>query len=239
MTWALSIRNVSLRYAREAPYVLRNITLEVAPGERVAMLGLNGSGKTTLLHAIVGLLPFEGKIAVCGTQLTQGTARHIRDRIGFLFGTPDDQILFPNVLDDVAFTLERRGIPREEARSKARQIMDQFGIAHLATQTPHRLSHGQVQRVALAGALIADPQLLLLDEPSAALDPVGREETAGLLASMKSAMLIVTHDLAFARATCNRFVMLVNGILSEDSHDPDRIERYWCRRASNATVGDR
>jgi len=227
MESALSFRNVSVRYRPEDPFVLRGISLDIAPGEKVALLGLNGSGKTTLLYSAVGLVPFEGCISVCDVELSRTTERPIRDNVGFLFGIPDDQILFPNVLDDISFTLERRGIPREEARQRVLPIMKSLGIETLAAHSPHRLSHGQMQRVALAGALVSNPPLLLLDEPSAALDPVGKVETAELLASLDTAMLIATHDLGFARLVCNRFVVLANGMIAEDCSHPERINRCW------------
>ena len=225
MKSALAYHNVSARYRKEDPAVIKRISLDIAPGERVALLGLNGSGKTTLLYSAVGLVPFDGDISVCNVPLSKATERQIRDSIGFLFGIPDDQILFPSVLDDIAFTLERRGIARDEARQNVLPVMEMLGIEKLASHSPHRLSHGQMQRVALAGALVANPPLLLLDEPSAALDPVGKEEIAGLLVSQKAAMLIATHDIDFARRVCNRFIVLANGIVTEDFADPDRAAR--------------
>jgi len=225
MKSALTYCNVSASYRTEDPAVIKGISLDIAPGERVALLGLNGSGKTTLLYSAVGLVPFDGVISVCDIPLSRATERQIRDNIGFLFGIPDDQILFPSVIDDIAFTLERRGIARDEARQKVLPVMEMLGIEKLASHSPHCLSHGQMQRVALAGALAANPPLLLLDEPSAALDPVGKEELAGLLASLNAAMLIATHDIEFARVTCKRFIVLANGVITEDFADPDRAAR--------------
>jgi cobalt/nickel transport system ATP-binding protein len=233
MKSALSFRNVSVRYRPQDPFVLTGISLDIAPGERVALLGLNGSGKTTLLYAAVGLVPFDGEISVGNVILSTSTERSIRDHVGFLFGIPEDQILFPNVLDDISFTLERRGVPRVEALQRVLPIMKLLGIETLAARPPHRLSHGQMQRVALAGALVSNPPLLLLDEPSAALDPVGKKETAELLVSLNTAMLIATHDLDFARLTCNRFVVLANGIIAQDGSFPERIARYWYPQTDN------
>ncbi len=236
MESALSFRNVSVRYRPEDPFVLRGISLDIAPGEKVALLGLNGSGKTTLLYSAVGLVPFEGCISVCDVELSRATERPIRDNVGFLFGIPDDQILFPNVLDDISFTLECRGILREEAQQRVLPIMKSLGIETLATRSPHRLSHGELQRVALAGALVSNPPLLLLDEPSAALDPVGRKETARLLASLDTAMLIATHDVGFACLVCNRFVVLANGVIEEDCPSSERINRHWHESTGNANA---
>ncbi len=99
------------------------------------------------------------------------------------------------------------------------------------------MSQGQKQRVALAGALVANPPLLLLDEPTASLDAVGKKETAELLVSVDTAMLIATHDIAFARRVCTRFLVLANGVIAEDTADPERIEHYWRRPAGHITVG--
>ena len=234
MKTALAFRDVSLRYRTEDPFILKGLSLNIAPGERVALLGLNGSGKTTLLYSAVGLLPFAGDISICDVPLSKATERQIRDNVGFLFGIPDDQILFPNVLDDIAFTLERRGVPRDEARKKVLPMMKRLGIDTIAAHSPHRLSQGQRQRVALAGALVASPPLLLLDEPSAALDPVGREETARLLVSQDAAMLIATHDWEFACLVCTRFIVLTNGKIEEDINKTDTITNHW--RSKYATT---
>ena len=226
MTAALVYRDVSVRYRVGSPEVVRNVSLSIAPGERVALLGLNGSGKTTVLSAAAGLLPFTGEIEVCGLPLARATERAVRDQLGFLFGVPDDQILFPNVMDDVAFSLERQGVARAEARAKATEIMIVLGIGDLASYSPHHLSQGQRQRVALAGTLVSSPKLLLLDEPSASLDPAGKEELAGVLDAQAAALLLATHDLGFARRVCSRFVVLDAGVIMADTSDPECVARY-------------
>jgi len=227
---ALVMENVTVRYRSEAPEALSGVSLRIARGERVALMGLNGAGKTTVLHAIAGLVPFTGRIEADGVPLVPGNAGRVRDRLGFVFGVPDDQILFPRVVDDVAFSLERRGIPAEEARRRAGAVMQDLGISALADSSPHRLSQGQRQRVALAGALVPRPPLLLLDEPSASLDPVGQEELVALLERLDAALLLVTHDLTFARRICQRFVLLHAGRVVGDRLQADSFqmcEQYW------------
>jgi len=243
MSEALVYRDVSVRYRAGEPDVIRNVSLCVGAGERVALLGFNGSGKTTLLSVAAGLLPFTGKIDVCGIPLSQATERAVRDKLGFLFGVPDDQILFPNVMDDVSFSLERLGVTREEARAKSSEVLDFLGISALASCSPHHLSQGQRQRVALAGTLITAPPLLLLDEPSASLDSAGKEELAELLDAQKAAMLLATHDLRFVQRVCHRFVLLDAGGVIEDTTDPACIVRYEearvvAMRARHAIKGD-
>ena len=177
----LALRNVTIRYEANAPTILGDVSFTVADSERVALVGLNGSGKTTLLMAAVGLAPHEGQIEICGIPLSRKTLTAVRDRIGFLFNVPEDQLLFPKVIDDVAFGLLRRGMPSTEATAKALATLRSLGVGHLAEASLHHLSHGQKQRIALAGALACEPPLLLLDEPSAALDPPGKRSLARLL----------------------------------------------------------
>lgn len=233
MSAALSCRQLTVRYeAGEAP-ILDDVTFEVAHGEHVALLGLNGSGKTSLLMATVGLVPHAGALEVCGIPVSSETLTKVRDHIGFLFNVPEDQLLFPKVLDDVAFALLRRGVSGSDARGKATVVLDSLGIGHLAEQSLHHLSHGQQQRVALAGALVADPPLLLLDEPSAALDPPGKNQLAKLLQRQSAAMLVATHDLDFARRFCTRFLLLDQGRVVFDGTDLERILQHWDRSESS------
>jgi cobalt/nickel transport system ATP-binding protein len=221
------LRNVTIRYEPSSPATIIDVSLSVAAGERVALIGLNGSGKTTILMAAVGLVPHEGTIEVYGSTVSRRNLSEVRDRIGFLFNVPEDQLLFPKVLDDVAFALLRRGLPSDEAMAKAKSALEAVGIDHLAEHSLHHLSHGQKQRVALAGAMVSKPPLLLLDEPSAALDPPGKQAMAKLLQQMPAAMLIATHDIDFAKRFCTRFIMLEQGRLILDESDITRVLRYW------------
>jgi cobalt/nickel transport system ATP-binding protein len=223
----LLFHEVTVRYEPEDPPTLATVSFAMEPGERVALVGLNGSGKTTLLAAAVGLVPHEGEIQVAGERLTRQSLAGIRDRIGFLFNVPEDQLLFPRVSDDVAFGLLRRGVPAAEAAVRARRALGALGVEHLADSPVHHLSHGQKQRVALAGALAAEPSLLLLDEPSAGLDPPGKRALAAVLGGLEAAMVIATHDLDFAARLCTRFLMLDQGRIVFDGRDTDEVKRRW------------
>jgi cobalt/nickel transport system ATP-binding protein len=224
---ALELRQVSVSHEPGGPATLVELTFTVAPGERVALIGLNGSGKTTLLMTAVGLVPHQGEIFVAGEQLRHRTLSRCRERIGFLFNVPEDQLLFPKVIDDIAFGLIRRGVARDDAMAQASQTATLLGLADVIQAPVHHLSHGQKQRVALAGALVARPQLLLLDEPSAALDPPGRRSLADVLRSLEAAMLIATHDLDFATSVCARFLMLDRGSIVYDGGEVGEIKRRW------------
>jgi cobalt/nickel transport system ATP-binding protein len=224
---ALSFREVRVQYEPSVPPTIVNVTFSLAARERVALLGLNGSGKTTLLMSTVGLVPHEGAIFIGGERLTRQTVSRLRFQIGFLFNVPEDQLLFPKAIEDIAFALLRRGCPAPEATAKARQVSTALGIEELVELPIHRLSHGQKQRVALAGALITEPPLLLLDEPSAGLDPVGKRVLCALLTKLDAAMLIATHDMDFATRLCRRFLLLDKGQLRFDGESADEVNRRW------------
>jgi cobalt/nickel transport system ATP-binding protein len=223
---ALSLAGVTVRYGDRPPAV-EQVSLDVGPGERVALLGLNGSGKTTLLLAVAGLLPHEGAIHLCGERLEPRSAAVLRERLGVLLASFEDQLLFPEVCDDVAFTVLRRGVEREAARRLAREQLAALDAGELASRSPWELSDGQKQRVALAGVLVGKPALLLLDEPSAGLDPPAKRGLARHLAAQQAAMLVATHDLDLAGRLCQRFVLLEEGRVAGVDTDLDRVIARW------------
>jgi cobalt/nickel transport system ATP-binding protein len=236
----LLLSGLTVRYgaaaAGRAPAIDR-LSLELREGERAALVGLNGSGKTTLLLAVAGLVPHEGVVEVGGVRLSRKSMAAIRARIGMVFAVPEDQLLFPRVRDDVAWGLVRRGHSPAEAAEQARGILAELGAGHLAEQPLHALSHGQKQRVALAGALVARPRLLLLDEPSAGLDPPARRALARTLAATPAAMLVATHDLDLAALFCSRFLLLENGRIAADVSDPGSIVERWGRETDGRAAG--
>jgi cobalt/nickel transport system ATP-binding protein len=226
-TRALEFDGVSVRYETGAPPVLDGVTFALEAGERAALLGLNGSGKTTLLMAAVGLVGHAGKIRVDGTAVARPTLAEVRRKTGFLFNVPEDQILFPLVIEDAAFGLLRQGCERREAYRRAGQTLDELGIGPLAWQPTQHLSHGQKLRVALAGALVTRPPLLLLDEPTAGLDPPGRAALARVLDGLGAAVLVATHDLEFAARFCRRSLVLQNGRIVDAGGDLAAVRRAW------------
>jgi len=224
---ALEFRGVTIRYEDDAAPVASDLSFSIDVGERVALVGLNGSGKTTLLSAAVGLVPHGGEIWVAGERVTHQAIARVRERVGFVFNVPEDQLLFPRVLDDVMFGLLRRGTSRSEASVRAKRALAALGIEQLGDVPVHHLSHGQKQRVAIAGALVTQPSLLLLDEPTAGLDPPGKRTLSELLSRCEAAMLIATHDLDFAARLCTRSLLLENGRVGLDAGDPSELRRRW------------
>lgn len=168
-------------------------------GARVAVLGPNGSGKTTMLFHILGLLkPQEGEVAVFGVSPSAEWPA-IRRRIGVVLQNVDEQLLAPTVIDDVAFSPRQYGLPEAEAIERARRALDLLDIGHLADRVPHNLSGGEKRKVALAGALVMDPDLLVLDEPFEGLDPTSRAALLDLMSKLSAergmTIIMSTHDI--------------------------------------------
>lgn len=208
---------------------LNGIDLAIATGEGVALLGANGSGKTTLLLHLNGLLRGEGRITVGDDLLTNATVGRIRERVGLIFQDSDDQLFMPTVWEDVAFGLRQRGVGAEESRSRAEAMLVKLDIGKLGERPPYQLSAGEKKRVALAGVLILEPALLVLDEPTTFLDPPGQRELIALLRELPQAKLIATHDMDFAEAVATRGVFLEEGRVRDSGSLVELATRYRWR----------
>jgi cobalt/nickel transport system ATP-binding protein len=186
----------------------------VKRGERVVILGGNGSGKTTLLYHVLGLLaPDEGRVSVFGVN-PSSHYNTIRERIGVLLQSVDEQILSPTVWDDISFSPRNYGYDKEEIAQMVEQIMSELGILHLRDKICHYLSGGEKRKVALAGALVMRPELLILDEPFEGLDSRSRAELVTLLNKRnREGMTIVmsTHDLNLVASFADRVYVLSKG----------------------------
>jgi len=191
---------------------LDGVDLSVAHGERVAVLGPNGAGKTTLMLHLNGLLAGEGSLDVAGIR----DVRELRAAVGLVFQDPDDQLFMPTVGEDVAFGPLNLGLERDEVAVRVSAALAAVRMRHVEDRAPHQLSLGQRRRVAIATVLAMRPQLLVLDEPSANLDPRARRELLEVLDRIDRTMLVVTHDLPFAARLCERAVILSGGRLVAD-----------------------
>jgi cobalt/nickel transport system ATP-binding protein len=190
--------------------VLRDITFSLAPGECLGVIGANGSGKSTLLWCLLGLHRAEGSVRLFGEPFSR---RH-RGRVGMVFQNPEDQLFMPRLIDDVALPLVNRGVPSEQAVRQARHALAAAGLAGREDRPASSLSLGQRKRAAIAAALATSPELLVLDEPTAELDGRSVRRLADVLASMKIARLIASHDLAFLERLCSRLLVLHQGTIA-------------------------
>lgn len=205
---AIALSNLSFSYP-DCADVIRHLSLTVQPGERIGIVGANGCGKTTFFLLLCGILtPTSGEIQLLGRAVQPGT---FQTEIGLVFQNPDDQLFSATVWDDVAFAPQNMGLPAEEVAQRVNTAMALTQVQDLAQRPPHHLSGGQKKRVAIAGVLAMNPEILLLDEPSAQLDPYSRRQLIRLLDSLPQTQLIATHDLDLALDLCDRTLLFSHG----------------------------
>lgn len=206
---AIHLNAVGYKYD-DGLQALRDVNIAIARGEKVALVGPNGAGKSTLLHIMSSLyLPTSGKLEIMGQEITKRTAEKARLSVGFLFQDPDDQIFMPRVWDDVAFGPVNMKLPPEEVRQRVEEAIAMAGIKGYEDRAPHHLSFGEKKRVAIAGILAMRSPVLLLDEPTANLDPQGRRDLVNVLDSLKDKTIVLaTHDLSVAFELTDRVFVL-------------------------------
>lgn len=181
----------------------------MSTGEKIAVLGPNGAGKSTLLKIIAGLIfPKSGNVLIEGELLTKKNADVLRRRMGFLFQDPDDQIFMPRVWDDVAFGPINLDLPEEEVNARVQEALQKVHLEGMEERVPHHMSYGEKKRIAIAGVLAMRPEILLLDEPTANLDPKGRAELIEILGNLDNTMIIATHDVNVASVMAERGLVL-------------------------------
>ncbi len=207
--------------AEEVPPAVAGIDLKVSRGEYLALLGVNGSGKTTLLKLLNALLiPSQGEVLVKGISTVEAErVQLVRQACGMIFQNPDNQIVATTVEEDIAFGLENMALPAAEIRRRVDQVAGRLGLTHLLRQPPHLLSGGEKQRTAIAGILAMQPACILMDEPTAMLDPAGRRDVLETVKELNKtealAVVHVTHNPAEA-AEANRIVVLEQGRIVAD-----------------------
>jgi cobalt/nickel transport system ATP-binding protein len=212
----VEIRGLSYSYP-DGSRALDGVDLHVHPGERVALLGPNGAGKTTLVLHLNGILqPSTGEVRIAGLAVERDHLLEIRRRVGIVFQDPDDQLFMPTVREDVAFGPANQGLVGAELDERVDEALAAVGMADRRDRAPHHLSLGERRLVAIATVLAMRPEILVLDEPTANLDPAGRRELAEVLEALEHTMLLVSHDLPFALRLCERSVVLNRGRVSAD-----------------------
>ena len=197
----LSLENVSFRYPQSAEAALYNVSLDIQPGTFTAVLGHNGSGKSTLAkHLNAILLPAEGRVLVKGMDTREDDLLlPIRRTVGMVFQNPDNQIVASVVEDDVAFAPENLGVEPDEIRRRVDDALRRVGMYEYRLHAPHLLSGGQKQRISIAGVLAMQPEVLVLDEPTAMLDPIGRREVLATIETLRRetgvTVILITHHM--------------------------------------------
>ena len=213
---AVSVRGLRFAYP-DGHVALDGVDLEIGGGERVAVLGPNGAGKSTLVLHLNGILQAQrGEVAIGGLPVVKRNLADVRRRVGIVFQDPDDQLFMPTVHDDVAFGPAQAGLRGAELADRVGGALEAVGMGDRRDAAPHHLSFGQRRRVAIATVLATEPDVLVLDEPTANLDPAARRELTEVLASLEVTLVVVTHDLPYALETCGRAVVLDAGRIVAD-----------------------
>ena len=225
---------------------VHDVNFEVYPDEVVALVGGNGAGKSTLLeHLNATLVPDEGELVIDGTPITDDNKAYARKEVGFVFQDADTQLVAPTVLDDVMFGLRNYGVPVDEARDRAREALATVDAAHLEDRIPHYLSGGEKRLVGLAGVLVLEPGVVVLDEPLAGLDPERSRLVADRIEQVHEeglSVVLSTHDLEFAAGIADRVCVMVDGNVAgcgaphEVFYDDDLLGRANLRPPSAVRV---
>ena len=197
---------------------LRGVSLRIERGEKVALVGPNGAGKSTLMLHLNGILGgASSPVRIAGLPLTKENLPIVRGKVGLVFQNPDDQLFSPTVLEDVAFGPLYQGLAEQEVRQRAAWALEQVGMTGYESRLSHHLSIGQKKRVAIATVLSMEPELLVLDEPTAGLDPRGRRQLISLLRELPQTMLISTHDMALVSELFQRMIVMDEGLVVADA----------------------
>lgn len=207
--------NVSFAYEPDRP-VLRGVSFRIGDGEAVGMIGANGAGKSTVMKLLLGLLSGEGRVLVDGVEVRRGTLYETRRKLGFVLQNSDHQMFMPTVIEDMTFGPLNYGASRAEAESRADAALERLGIPELRNRQNHKLSGGEKRMAAIATILAMEPEAILMDEPTAALDPYNRRLIINVIRSLTQTKLITSHDLDMILDTCSRVILLSNGTVAAD-----------------------
>ena len=203
---------------------LRGVSFRIEHGGAVALVGANGAGKSTLLLHLNGYLPTtRGEVLIGDTVVTRETAVLARRAVGMVFQDPDDQLFMPTVAEDVAFGPLSAGLPPEQVERRVVAALERVGMMHVRERPPYRLSAGEKRAVAIATVLAMSPDILVMDEPSANLDPRARRRLIELLLSFEHTRIIATHDLEMVVEVCSRVIVLDGGKVVADGPARDLL----------------
>jgi cobalt/nickel transport system ATP-binding protein len=201
---------------------LRGVSFRILHGESVAIVGANGAGKSTLLLHLNGYLtPTSGTVRIGDFPLTKETIPEVRRTVGMIFQDPDDQLFMPTIYDDVAFGPLNLGLPPDEVEKRVENALAMVEIGHLQDKPPYRLSGGEKRRAAIATVLSMSPAILVMDEPTTGLDPLGRRHLIALLREFRHTKIVATHDLDMVLDLCERTIVVHDGEVKADGPTRD------------------
>ncbi len=219
----MSVEQLSFAYGTDL--VLQDITFQVGKGETIGIIGENGAGKSTLLKLMVGLyLDFTGTVRIQDIPLQKKSLAAIRQKIGYVFQDSDSQLFMSTAYEDVAFAPRNYGLPEEEIEDRVITALKQVGALDLREKQIYRMSGGEKKLISIATVLSMMPDIIIMDEPSAALDPRNRRNLIHLLNSMDIARIIASHDLDFIMDTCSRVILIDHGLIVADGEAKEILQ---------------
>ena len=213
-------KDVSFSYERGTP-VIEHLSFRIEAGQSVGLIGANGAGKSTVMKLLLGLVSGEGEVLVDGTPVQKTTLSQIRRKLGFVLQNSDHQMFMPTVYEDMMFAPLNYGVPRDQAEQRVDAVLAQLGLEDLKHRHNHRISGGEKRMAAIATILAMEPEAILMDEPTAALDPYNRRIIINTIRDLKQTKLITSHDLDMILDTCERVILLSDGKIVADGRADD------------------
>lgn len=227
----IEMKNVSFQYDSGKP-VLHDVSFRIEKGEKVGLIGANGAGKSTIMKLLSGILFAPGEIRIGGEAVKKDTLYEVRRRLGYVLQDSDDQMFMPTVYEDMIFAPRNYGLSQEETEKRIDGILEKLDIAYLKHSRNHKISGGEKRMAAIAVILAMAPEVILMDEPTASLDPCNRRLVINAINSLEQTMLITSHDLDMILDTCSRVILLDGGcVIAEGSareilSDRDLLEAH-------------
>jgi cobalt/nickel transport system ATP-binding protein len=222
-TSVVKVENLHFSYP-DGHVALRGVSMNLCPGDKVALVGPNGAGKSTLMLHLNGILGGQGVVEVGGMPLKRDNLPVIRAMVGVVFQNPDDQLFSPTVFEDVAFGPLHMGLPEDEVIARVDAALEAVRMSSYRDRLSHHLSVGEKKRIAIATVLSMEPKILILDEPSAGLDPRARRTLINLLRDLPITMLVSTHDMKLVQELFPRTIVMDDGRIVADGRTADILE---------------
>ncbi len=235
MHHSIEIQDLSFAYP-DGHKALEDVSLKIEPCEKVALVGPNGAGKSTLILHLNGILLGNGCVQVCGLDVNQKHLGRIRAMVGLVFQNPDDQLFSPTVYEDVAFGPLYQGLPPDEVQLRVSEALKAVRMGNYTDRVSHHLSVGEKKRISIATVLSMKPEVLVLDEPTAGMDPRARRSLINLLDELPLTMLVSSHDMLMVRELFPRMVIMDEGRIVADGptrelmNDAALLERHGLER---------
>ena len=211
----IEFQNVTFSYDPAHP-VVENLSFSIGRGEAVGLIGANGAGKSTIMKLMLGLLSGSGQILVDGMSMSRQNLSAIRSKVGFVLQNSDNQMFMPTVYEDMIFGPRNYGLSKEETEKRVDSVLEKLGLQELKHRHNHKISGGEKRMAAIATILAMEPEAILMDEPSTALDPVNRRTVIRTINTLPQTKLIASHDLDMILDTCQRVILLSGGKIVAD-----------------------